>query len=64
MRRLLQATLSRAGHDIEQAENGQTAWDRLQQDPIRLVITDWMMAGLDGPELIRRIRVARSMRYT
>ncbi len=64
MRRLLQATLSRAGHDLEQAENGQTAWDRLQQDPIRLVITDWMMPGLDGPELIRRIRVAPSTGYT
>lgn len=58
IRRLLQATLTRAGHDVAQAVNGQAAWDLLRQEPIQLVITDWMMPERDGLELIRLIREA------
>lgn len=58
LRRILQAQLLRAGHDVVEAADGQAAWDILQEDPIRLVITDWMMPVMDGPELVRRIREA------
>lgn len=58
LRRILQAQLLRAGHDVVEAADGQAAWDILQDDPIRLVITDWMMPVMDGPQLVRRIREA------
>jgi two-component system chemotaxis response regulator CheY len=58
LRRILQAQLIRAGHDVVEAADGQAAWDILQTDPIRLVITDWMMPVMDGPQLVRRIREA------
>ena len=63
IQRLLQAQLSHAGYEVALAANGQEAWTVLQHEPIQLVITDWMMPEMDGPELIRRIRATESTRY-
>ncbi|SIN84373.1 response regulator receiver modulated diguanylate cyclase [Singulisphaera sp. GP187] len=52
----LRRTLERLGHEVVVASNGLEAWERLQADAFRLVITDWMMPGLDGLDLCRRIR--------
>jgi len=41
---------------VVEAENGQMAWDRLQNHPIDLVLTDWMMPEMDGLELLQKIR--------
>jgi diguanylate cyclase (GGDEF)-like protein len=64
-RRFLQALLTQAGHEVIVATNGDEAWNYLQQtDQLRLVITDWMMPGLDGPDLVRRVRAANWSHYT
>jgi PAS domain S-box-containing protein len=56
-RTLLKKTLVKAGYDAVVAENGDVAWDLLQQDdPPRLALIDWMMPGLSGVELCRKIR--------
>jgi two-component system chemotaxis response regulator CheY len=62
--RLLSISLGWAGHEIVEAEDGIEAWDKFQQDPARLVITDWMMPGLDGMGLIGRIRASKVDAYT
>ena len=64
IRRLLQAALSHAGYQVVQAPDGAAAWELLRCEPIGLVITDWMMPGMDGPDLIRRIRTTGEARYT
>jgi len=56
-RRLLQASLTRAGHEVLEATDGMKAWELLQRDPLPMVITDWMMPELSGLELIQRIRL-------
>ncbi len=61
---LVTACLARAGHDVVAAADGQAAWEIWQRDHFRLVITDWMMPRVDGPELIRRIRAAGWPNYT
>jgi len=57
-RKILGASLVRFGHEVVEFSDGQAAWDALQDGSLRLVITDWMMPGIDGLELTRRIRNA------
>ena len=43
--------------DVAVAESGETAWARINSDPgILAVFTDLSMPGLDGDEVLRRIR--------
>ncbi|WP_406699983.1 diguanylate cyclase [Singulisphaera sp. Ch08] len=60
----LRRTLERLGHDVVVALDGMKAWELLQQGELRLVITDWMMPGLDGLELCRKIRGQGDSAYT
>ena len=54
---MLAKTLARWGLDVTVLHNGAEAWNAIEQDAsIALVILDWMMPGLDGPEVCRRIR--------
>lgn len=57
------AMLRKHGHEVVLAADGMEAWERLQHDDIRLVISDWMMPGLDGPTLCRRVREADLPHY-
>ena len=59
-RRALQATLAGWGYDVEVVNDGQQALEALlREDAPRLAVLDWMMPGLDGPEVCRTVR-ARS----
>ena len=52
--------LAAAGYRVSVAHDGPTALQRLDRDAADLVILDWMLPGLDGLEVCRRIR-ARSI---
>lgn len=56
MRQLLASSLTTWDYQTIVASNGAEAWERFQQQPVSLVLTDWMMPEVDGLELIRRIR--------
>ena len=58
-RLVVRAAVQKLGHECLIAEDGDRAWTLLQESPVDVLVTDWMMPGLDGPELCRRIR-ARS----
>ena len=59
---ILGKTLRRWGLEVVEANNGLDAWDLLQApDRPALAIVDWMMPGLDGLELCRRIRQQESL---
>jgi phosphoserine phosphatase RsbU/P len=56
-RRLLQLTLVNWHHEASVVNDGHEAWQMLQSETAPLlVILDWMMPGLDGLELCRRVR--------
>jgi sigma-B regulation protein RsbU (phosphoserine phosphatase) len=56
-RRLLQLTLIKWGYEVMAVNDGREAWQALQQaEPPALAILDWIMPGLDGIEVCRRIR--------
>jgi DNA-binding NtrC family response regulator len=56
MRRLLGMLLSNSGHELELAADGQQAWEKFQQTPPDLLITDLRMPNMGGMELIERVR--------
>ncbi|MGC8736614.1 MAG: chemotaxis protein CheW [Dissulfurimicrobium sp.] len=55
-RNLLSSYLSSAGFDVISAEDGQDAWEKLQQESFDIVITDIEMPRLSGFELTKKIR--------
>jgi CheY-like chemotaxis protein len=56
---MLEATLKNWGYDVIVTSNGREAWESLQQeDPPNLAILDWMMPGLDGVQVCRKVREA------
>jgi len=55
-RTVLRKTLEKWGHDVLAAPDGDQAWAAFQHEAFPVVISDWMMPGIDGPELVRRIR--------
>ncbi len=60
---VLEALLHAQGHETVMTTDGLAAWQEFQERPMRLVISDWMLPGLDGLELSRRIR-AKGGEYT
>jgi two-component system cell cycle response regulator len=56
-RRILEAKLAKWGYDVVVTCNGDEAWDVLRSEgaPV-LAILDWMMPGMDGVEICRRMR--------
>jgi phosphoserine phosphatase RsbU/P len=56
-RKMLEATLARWGYEVIITGDGQAAWEALQKpDAPGIAILDWMMPGLDGVDVCRRVR--------
>jgi DNA-binding response OmpR family regulator len=56
-RRLLEDVLTKWGYDLVVTSDGTQAWEALQQENApRLAILDWMMPGMDGLGVCRRVR--------
>ncbi|MBW2455836.1 MAG: diguanylate cyclase [Deltaproteobacteria bacterium] len=56
-RTMLAAVLSKCGYEVVETVDGHGAWEALQRaDAPQLVILDWMMPGMDGLEVCRKLR--------
>ena len=59
-RRILEATLSKLGWDVIPAPDGDAAWRILQnlegRNAPELAVLDWMMPGMSGVEICRKLR--------
>jgi sigma-B regulation protein RsbU (phosphoserine phosphatase) len=56
---MLSRSLERWGFDVVVAHDGASAWEEIiGETPPELAIVDWMMPGIDGIELCRRLRAA------
>ena len=65
VRQVLQLTLSNAGFDVIEAEDGDDALDKLSSAPVvDMLITDLNMPNMDGLELIKKIREDKKHRFT
>ena len=64
-RRLLEAKLVKWGYDVVVTCDGNEAWEALRsEDAPRLAILDWMMPGIDGVEVCRKVRMEIWEPYT
>ncbi len=55
-RAILHQALRRLGHEVLEAGDGESGWALLQKEPVRVVVSDWMMPVLDGLGLCRKVR--------
>lgn len=55
-RRLLATLLGKWGHDVTVCESPEQALNTLAQEDIPIILTDWMMPGMSGPDFCRAFR--------
>jgi chemosensory pili system protein ChpA (sensor histidine kinase/response regulator) len=56
VRELLSMTFNRAGYQVEQARDGQEAWEKIHSDRYDIVFCDIEMPRMDGLELLDRLQ--------
>ena len=62
-RRILRAMLAGWGYDVVEASSGAEALELAEKDLPDLVISDWMMPGMTGPEFCHAFRELSQDRY-
>jgi CheY-like chemotaxis protein len=50
------------GYEVTETEDGGQAWSNLEFGYFPIVISDWQMPDVDGPELCRRVRASAGER--
>src|SRR4051812_2847908 len=55
---LLTFQLEQWGHVVTHVDSAEKAWELLQTQEWQIVITDWMMPGMSGLELLQKIRTS------
>jgi len=61
IRSQLEDVLAPAGFELIITKNGLEAWQVLEKGSVRLAVLDWLMPGMDGVELCRRISTHPSL---
>ncbi len=62
---ILKKSVEKFGHECLAAEDGEKAWDLFRNtEEIDVIVSDWMMPGIDGLELCRRVREWDGDEYT
>lgn len=57
MRRIIKNALKSLGFEnVVEAEDGQAAWNKLQQGEFQFIISDWNMPHMMGIDLLRTVR--------
>ena len=56
IRRIVKAVLDGVGHQLDDAEDGVTAFQKLSQRKYDLVISDWNMPRGNGTDLVRAMK--------
>jgi diguanylate cyclase (GGDEF)-like protein len=61
---MLKSTLERSGYEVVAVEDGSAASAALcEPEGPRMALLDWMMPGVDGPGVVRSVRVRRGQQY-
>jgi two-component system, chemotaxis family, chemotaxis protein CheY len=63
MRQMVSFTLREAGYEVIEAIDGKDALDKIERNPIHMLITDINMPNLDGIGLVRKVRAHAVYRF-
>ena len=64
-RTVVAAMVKKAGYSVMLSGDGEDAWKKLNGPSApSIALLDWMMPGLDGPELVKRLRAVQLERPT
>ena len=64
LRRVLERAVQKLGHQCVVARDGIEAWEKHRTERADVIISDWLMPGIDGIELCRRVRASENAPYT
>ncbi len=63
MRRIIKNLLNQIGfQNVEEADNGATAYDKLRAQKFGLVVSDWNMEPMTGLELLKLVRADSALK--
>lgn len=62
--KILQSALTKFRYEPIIARDGAEAWEKFDQEPVQLIVSDWMMPGLDGLALCEKVRARAQTPYT
>ena len=63
MRRIIKNLLRQLGFtNVQEANDGATAWPKIQSEPFDLIVTDWNMPKMSGLELLKAIKSDESLK--
>ncbi len=64
MRRIIKNILKQLGYEnVEEAENGADAYEKLDSEKFDFIITDWNMPVMDGLGLLKKVRTDPDMKH-
>src|SRR2546423_10866549 len=55
-RMMLKSAVEGLGHECLTAADGSEAWELFRSQGADVIISDWLMPGIEGPELCRLVR--------
>lgn len=63
VRQMIAFTLKNGGYEVAEAVDGMDALQKLQSQPVDMLITDLNMPNMDGIELIKKVREIPSLKF-
>ena len=63
-RLVLGSKLKELGHEVIEARDGTEAWTLFQKETARIIVTDWLMPGMDGGKFCELVRAQVDQPYT
>ena len=60
----LRRAIEQLGHEVLVATDGTDAWELYRQHDIDVIVSDWLMPGMDGVDLCQRVRASQRETYT